>query len=70
MRRLDKETMKVELESKFADVPKYTMHAWILEKKENNSNTYTIRSRHASTKLFLLVATSTSRVYMDKIPFD
>jgi len=33
VRRLDKETMKVELESKFADVPKYTMHAWILEKK-------------------------------------
>ena len=33
--------MKVELESLFGDVPKYAMHARILEKEENNSNTYT-----------------------------
>ena len=41
MRRLDQEKMKVELESQFTSLPKYTMHAWILEKEENNSNTYT-----------------------------
>ena len=40
-RRLDQEKMKVELESLFGDVPKYAMHAWILDKEENNSNTYT-----------------------------
>ena len=40
MRRLDQEKMKVELESQFTSLPKYTMHAWILEKEENNSNTY------------------------------
>ena len=33
VRHLDKEKMKVELESKFVVVPKYTMHAWILEKE-------------------------------------
>ena len=30
--------MKVELESLFDDVSKYAMHAWILEKEENNDN--------------------------------
>ena len=40
MRRLDQEKMKVELESQFTSLPKYTMHAWILGKEENNSNIY------------------------------
>ena len=41
VRCLGQEKMKVELESLFGDVPKYAMHARILEKEENNSNTYT-----------------------------
>ena len=45
VRLLDQKKTEVELESQFPLVPKYTMHAWILEKEKRKILTHTRLSK-------------------------